>query len=221
MINSFLRLSALFALTGLVSAAHADTVIDTYPAAGGFLPFGTPYITTYGQTFTVPAGDTTLANFQLTMRSFRGTPGEFRFYVANWSGDRVLGSPLYQSPIVLQPSDKNGDVDYLFTPEVSLNAGTKYVAFISTSGLPGTDGQSFLYGRVDNPYSGGGFVFTSDPDPAIWTSDAWYTGIEADRDMSFRATFVTAVPEPGAAALMMGIGLAGLGFVSRRRALRR
>ena len=229
-----LRLSTLFALSCLAGTVQADTLIDTYPTGpltdgrNFFAPFGRPNVTTYGQTFTVPTGNTNLASFGLSLRYRSGDTSNFQFYVAPWGGDRISAAPLYSSPVVTTPVVADDLKDYVFTPKVNLTAGVKYVAFISTVDLPGGNGASDLYGAGTfdanslNPYAGGGFVLTSGPNTSsTWTSDAWYTGLEARNDIAFRANFVAAVPEPGQIALLFGMGVTGLSLIARRRALLR
>ncbi len=228
--QSLIRLSALTVLAALAGAAHATTAIDTYPTgpltAGRnfFAPFGRPNITTYGQTFTAPTSDTNLTSFGLSLNYRSGNVSNFQFYVAPWGGDRISAAPLYASPITATPGANDPLTDYVFTPQVNLVPGAKYVAFISTVDLPGDRGSSDLYaaGTNDanstNPYAGGGFVLTSGPNTSsTWTSDAWYTGLEATRDIAFRANFTTAVPEPGSLALIVGMTSAGLCLLRRRR----
>ena len=228
--QSLIRLSALTVLAALAGAAHATTTIDTYPTgpltAGRnyFAPFGRPNITTYGQTFLAPTGDTNLASFGLSLRYRSGSTSNFQFYVAPWGGDRISAAPLYASPVVETPGANDALRDYVFTPQINLAPGAKYVAFISTVDLPGGNGSSDLYaaGTFDanstNPYAGGGFVFTSGPNTSsAWTSDAWYTGLESKSDIAFRAAFTTAVPEPGSLALLVGMAGAGMRLLRRRR----
>jgi hypothetical protein len=192
------------------SANASNITIDTLPATSNVGPFSDTSIATWGQTFRSP-GAGTLDRFRLSLDIVE--PGEFKFYLSEWAGDRATGVLLYES-ILLSPSA--GDFLLDVQPNVALKANTDYVAFVNNSafrntGLPlnaGIDtGASYLGGNLYFNDNGTSF-------PALSVS-SW---IDVGLDAAFRADItVSTVPESGSTTLYGAMALGVLAWLRFRR----
>jgi hypothetical protein len=224
--------AALAALLGQAGRARAEQ-IDTTGAWNGssnVFELGEPNTATYGQTFTVKGPDTVLDSFSFYLKSFSGGPVNFGAYVMEWDGAKATGPVLYQSTKQTLPAG-SGFTQFTFDPGVPLTAGKQYVAFLSSSYYFTGSTSLAAIGTVDtNPYPDGRFLFRNNgPNPSLLTTTPWETWWPASTDTAFRASFSrpqtftsptgnpTAVPEPGALALVT-LGALGLLGHSWRRA---
>ena len=226
------------------SQANAGT-ISTIPIWNGQSqnnPFGPSTATfasaeTWGQTFTVTDGlGTKLDNFSFFLGTPTGSPitsgtdtSHFSAYVMAWDGNKATGAVLYTSPSYVIPASGQGFTEFTFnTGGVNLNAGTQYVAFLSTLNYSDGNtetgfaliGPSVVDGQLvwnPNAYSGGGLVYAGRGVGASFselTTSSWSTQLIPLEDTAFQATFSSSspVPEPSTLVLM---ALGGIGFAIR------
>lgn len=213
-------LLALIALVSFPAGLNAglttiSTVSNTNQAQGGF---GNPGTASYGQTFVLPTLNPPHTMLVLTSFTFpisrTGTNSfDFQFYVAQWDGNKVQGNVLYSSPVANISSATK--TDFTFTPNLTLTAGTTYIAFASTSKqstlTSGNEGAAQFELAPNSAYAGGQFFFLDNgQDAGRWSTDNWGA---LNNDLGFTATF-SAVPEPSSLVL---VGLAALAATARRR----
>jgi hypothetical protein len=211
-----LKYAALIGLTGLITNAMADTVIDTtlgWDGSSAVAPFGLPDTATYGQTITVPLTDTSLTSFSFEMN--QPASDIFKGYVFAWDGLKASGSSLYTSPVMSTSGSGFQEITFN-TGGLSLTPGGTYVLFASASEIPASTGTG-TWGQpnISNPYSGGGFVFMNNgTDSSQWTTVNWVQNLLGiGGDLAFKASF-SPVPEPATLALA---SLGGLGMLLLRR----
>lgn len=223
---------ALFALPivvlALSASASAVTTITTTGAWAGsnfavgfgngeFTHLGSPTsaTSTYGQTFVAPA-DSYLKTYTSKFAFNTGNQFTYRLFIAAWSDvDNVaVGTPLFQSSSMTSlASTVTGFQDVSVNVNTQLVAGTKYVAFYSTTKENVLNQGSMKFAITDSPaYSGGDFAYSGSDYNTLFT-DSWTTNYTPN-DTVFSATFTTAVPEP---ASMVGLGLGALVLLRRRR----
>ena len=208
------------------AAAEAATIDLTGILSGGvkISALGVGASGTYGETFV--ASGTTLDGFSFWLGSrFSGSGAlDLRGYIGTWNGSFV-GSILYESATVTM--NAAGTLQrFSFSPNLTLNQGQQYVAFLSISNLPVQSQSSFTmpYSTTD-VYGGGNFVaFGSNTNFALLTQTAWScAGRSSCGDVAFEATFdASPVPNPIAGAGLPGLivlatGL--LGWWRRKRKL--
>jgi hypothetical protein len=165
---------------------------------------GTAHIS-YGQTFTVPAGDSVLVDYSFSLVGGTAHPFLFVSQVYAWNGSGVTGPSLFTSEALLtRPLDIYST--YVFAPSIPVTAGQQYIALVTNQpdgvpfeAPPDSGGGMFL--KEGNPYAGGEFVFTGD-NPA---TGRWALTL-SDEDAVFHADLV---PEP-ATLVLFGFGFAGL-----------
>jgi hypothetical protein len=223
------KILALAALTVAVSgtSAFAATTIDTTPQATSTLGvFGIVNTATFGQTVTVPAGETTLDSFSFVFKTVPSTVA-FRGEVYAWDAVNLhaTGPALFESAAVSTTGATQQTVTFPIPGGVTVTPGAQYVIFVSTSrDQAGHSGQgNFADTPDDTAYTGGSLFFQNNgPDPTQWTSTAWS---HFNADAGFIAQFGP-VAGPGSvptltewALIVFAAMVAGLGglLVPRRR----
>ena len=155
-------------LFSLALPALGQTTISTvsgWDGSSAAYSFGFPQGVahdTYGQTFTVPAGNPWISDINFRVGYNFGQGFSFTGVLMAWDGTEATGAVLYQSNPVTVDSSTVGLAVYDFPiTGVSLTPGNKYVFFLLA--VPGNGGaataQFAITGNNDS-YTGGNFVFT-------------------------------------------------------------
>lgn len=208
-----LSLSMLFA-----AAANAGT-IDTTPSwnsAGQpvIAPFGQPQTATYGQTFTATNElGTIIDSFSFFLSNVASSNTVFAAYIAQWDGLKATGPMLYTSASSSLPVGQGGFSQVSFnTGGISLVAGLKYVAFLSTSAFTANGNTTTNMGVVSNTatYAGGEFVFFNNSDFSQLTTTNWDNFLGNFGDAAFQASFSNQTSTVSAPATLPMFGLAAL-----------
>jgi hypothetical protein len=229
--RSAIAASMLFAAFG-ATAGHADTIANpvndyAFQTLSGAL-VGGQQTQRIGQTFDAPiTGNLTNFQFTLTSSSLQALNGSV--YAWDAASVRPIGQAIWTSNTVANPSGLLN-----FNPTgVTLTAGTTYVAFLDTFGLPNNSGVAsvgsclalgscnsnavpnlgtLIYGNVYPDQNTGQF----NNDPANIT---YSNAFNVVYDATFSATIeATAVPEPATWAMMIGgFGIVGAAMRSRRK----
>ncbi len=207
-------LGALLSVSALAALPVSAQVITTNPNGGSIGNFGATSTPTYGQVFTAPITGL-LTSFTL---SLNGGVGQLFGGVGSWNGPATyadgFGSPanLFQSGNVAS----SGAQAYTFSPNVSVTAGQRYVAYLSTYGLSGAAGSATMPTATAGAFTNY-FVFNNSGDPRGDSSWDYFGGFGPS--VAFTATFApaaaAAVPEPATWAMLI-LGMAAVGYAMRR-----
>jgi hypothetical protein len=210
------------------SGAQAVSIINTAPTWNGssfIFPWGVSDTSTYGQTFTVNGSDNVLQSFSFQIGQ-ANTPINYAAYVAQWTGGingSIVGSLLYSSST---QSYSNSNPTFqqvtINTGGIQLNTGSKYVAFLSTSGLQsGQPASTTTFGWSDlGVYTDGEFVFYNTGNNfAPLLNSNWETFLSGD--LAFQANLTaTAVPyefETATGLLLFGGYFVGKRYLKKRK----
>jgi hypothetical protein len=197
----------------MAAAASALTLSNGLATSGDIAPFGNPDTKTYGQVFTAPVTGI-LTDFTLYLNDSVG--GDLFGALGSWNGTAAYGfgfgvnSLLYTSANV---TSTPGFSAYTFSPNISVTAGSLFVAYLSTFGTNATTSTTMPLASnlvTDIDY----FVWnnTSNPNNGSWNY-FFDTG-----SVLFTANFkpVSAVPVPAALPLLL-TGLGGIVTAARSR----
>jgi hypothetical protein len=187
----------LWAAAGVAGPAAAETVISTLADENGTFPeFGCPDTGAYGQTVTVPAGESSLESFSFRMNLPAGVV--FRGVVMAWDGDSASGPVLFESG-----------------PRSTAGSGMETVTF-TTGGVPVVEGQVYVlfaqadciltpnntvgfWGSVNPPgaYDDGSIAFQNNGGDFSQVTGVW-DFVVIEEDFAFEAVFGLPAPEPPA-----------------------
>ena len=219
-------LKPILGLIGIttMSMAFATTSIDTTASWNGVSnsgPFGEPDTATFGQSITTDSAGGSLQSFTFYLGPL---DLDFRAYVFEWHGSKVVGPALFTSDVKNIGDAFTGyQAVTVATGDVALGPSKQYVLLFSSSGLQvgknNADGWASL---KSNAYAGGEFVLHNSGNDfsSLSAASGWdcgdgcgFNGMGAD--LVFKAQIV-AVPEPSKYALLIS-GLGFMGFEARRR----
>jgi hypothetical protein len=166
-----LRLLGATLVIGILPHGVAAQTIDTTGSWDGsnyIWNWGNPDTSTYGQTVTAPVGSTTLNDFTFYLNFFNSYnfgslpigPVNYQAFVYSWDGSHATGPALYASPVTLSPNSPNVFVPVTFnTGGTPVTAGSSYVLFFTTAGIPQTNDAVYGWGWTGNTYAGGQAVY--------------------------------------------------------------
>jgi hypothetical protein len=184
--------AALLVFTGS-GAAQADALIDTRPSfvAGQALgTFGGSATPTYGQTITVPAGESSLANFSFSLSQGNGLVVRGQVYQWDATARRPLGAALFTSaPITLvQPSSTAFQTVTITTGGTPVVAGSQYVLLLTTLLDAQTGGTSARWAWTSASVYAGGYAAYSNSGTLATMQSTW-DGHRTTNDYIFTAAF--------------------------------
>ena len=194
-----LTLLAAAALAGFPprAARAALLTIDQQNTTGNGVVGSYSVSTNLAQTFTPTLTSINAATFNLEL-NYGNTPATVRLDL--FAGQTITGTPLASSAVLTLTNSTIQTVEFDLASPALLTPNTLY-----TLALVQTGGAAFLAAiSAANPYAGGQAYYGSTFRPS--------------NDFIFAEGLGTAAaaPEPGTWA-MLGVGVAGLGFVTLRR----
>jgi hypothetical protein len=213
MYKPIIGLAAGVAFLLSISSASADIVISDAPTLSPLFEFGRPNTTTYGEIFTAPVSEI-LSSFTMELTS---SIGPMIGGIGVWNGTGVSSVP-YTSSVITSSTTNT------FTPDISVVAGTQYVAFVSVDGVAGAAGITGMPAGTSGiaDFDGWAFNNTIGPSSSTYASNVWngcqgHSGpLSCSQDAFLSLTFTAAVPEPSTWAMLL-LGFAGVGFMAYSR----
>lgn len=193
--STLLLLSVALPVLGQTTISTVSAWDGSSAAYSFGLPNGVAH-DTYGQTFTVPSGYSSITDINFRVGYNFGQGLTFTGYLMAWDGSEATGSVLFTSAPATVDSSTMGLAVYDFPiTNVSLTPGNKYVFFlIASSNSGGAATAQFAVTGSSASYTGGNFVFTdSGGSPAQNLTNPWVQPDTASvyGDAVFAATFTS------------------------------
>lgn len=223
-------LLALAAAPTFVSAQSINLTGNETPSG----PFGKGAPATFGQTFTAPTGANFLQTFSFWLSDDPQGTGNanassmlFQAYVMQWDAANgyATGPVLFTSTVYGGPALFSQRYDFL-TTNLSVTAGTQYVAILSSSAqlsnIVGSVANAAVETSLSGTYTDGSFVYADNgSDFSALSTTPWdFTGFAPDYQAHFAADFsanaVSVVPEPSSLVLLV-VGLSALTVLAVRK----
>lgn len=136
------------------------------------------------QSFTTGAGITNIAQVAVRLKYNTGTADVVRCRIFDDNGGKpgslVSGADVSTSSALTNTSYKW--LRFVFTPSVTLSAGTKYWIVLSSAGSSATDTYHTQIDSTSSTYSGGEFAYSNDSG-ANWT-------VDSGQDILFRTYYI-------------------------------
>lgn len=149
----------------VASQAFASVAINTIPQWDGnsaINSFGVPNTETYGQTVTVPAGETSMTSFRFMISVTSGGPIQAQAFVYAWDtvNSHTTGAALFQSSTVTISDPTFQPYTFTIPGGAPVTAGQVYVIFLTTSQSAQVNSSSRWGALTYNAaVPGGQFVF--------------------------------------------------------------
>jgi hypothetical protein len=181
---------------------------------------------TFGQTFTVPAGQSAVSSFSFNLATVPAT-ATFRGVLMQWDtvNSRAIGPVLYQSSDVNTTGATVQEVTFNIPGSAPVTTGQTYVIFASVVNSTGS-GEGQFWRSSNDVLPGGGFVFQGLASQADWTGNVWNVGFVNFFDLGVTVNFGPAAPAPVPtlskwALILLGLMLAGGAalYIQRRQML--
>jgi len=166
MLSRFAWVMAVLSLS-IGTPALAQNIDTRSAATGSFGSFGYAATPTYGQTFTVPAGQGVVNSFSFRMETVPAT-ATFRGVLMQWDTgtSRAIGPVLYQSGDVTTTGPTFQDVTFTIPGSAAVTAGQTYVIFASR--VNSTGSGSGIWSRAGADVLPGGALVCDPPvSPAL------------------------------------------------------
>lgn len=196
-----LILAGGYLATGLCfGAAKADTTIETITSWDGSSAIsfwgGVGFTPNYGQTFTAPS-NLGLKSFTLNTRSTSIGNQPYTAYLYLWNSNTIQGPAIWSRTGLVLSGNTIFNSTTINVNSTKLQAGAKYVFFLTTVGSTTIGNPNYSFGRTPpspNAYADGELVFNT-------TSD-------------FASAWIGAGGSLGDLAFIMIFGSSGLGSTS-------
>lgn len=208
-------------LAGIAQPAVAQNIDTRAAAANTIFTFGYGASQTYGQTFTVPAGQGSVTSFSFSTSSVPATT-TFRGVLMRWdtATARAIGPVLYQSGDVATTGATPQDVTFTIPGGAAVTPGQTYVIFGTVVNSAGSNGGAWALTPAD-ALPGGSFVFQNMSTQADWTGSPWSIALDPqDAGVTIDFAPLPTIPTLSEWAMVgLTLTLAGVGavFVTRRR----
>ena len=161
-----------------IGAAKADTTINTINPTinpwngssfigswGGTVTPTNANSYTYGQTFTAPSASS-LKSFTFNTRSSSIGSQPYTAYLYQLNTNTVQGPAIWTRAGLTLSGNTSSSSTTLNINSAKLQAGTRYVFFLTTAGLNTSGNPTYEYGTVSGAsnYTGGQFIFSKNDD---------------------------------------------------------
>jgi hypothetical protein len=212
----------LLGAVSLLPAFGDTTVVGNFASWNGSttaFSFGVPYsiaFDTYGQTFTVPAGQPVISDMSFWVGWNFGGGVTFSGYLMAWDGMEATGPVLFQSTPASVDSSTPGIAKMDFPmPNITLVPGNRYVFFLLASVGSGGAATARLAVTADSSsYAGGNFVFTGSGGAFSNLSSPW---LQTDTASAFGdAVFEASFNSPQATNVTNSVSVTSAGLIYNR-----